>query len=38
MLENLDKATTWKTPEDVFDWWLYGNRCHNEDLDGQLEL
>lgn len=38
ILENLDKATSWKTAEDVFDWWLYGDRCNNEDLDGQLEL
>lgn len=39
MLENLDHTTSWKTAEDVFNWWLYGDRCHkNEDLDGQLEL
>ena len=38
MLKNLDNATSWKTPEDVFRWWLYGDRCHNEDLDGQLEI
>lgn len=22
MLENLDKKTTWKTPEDVMEWWI----------------
>lgn len=24
MLENLDKKTTWKTPEDVMKWWIGG--------------
>lgn len=38
MLENLDRKTNWKTAEDVFDWWIYGNRWHNSDCDGQLDM
>lgn len=35
MLENKTQVTTWKTAEDVFHWWLYGNE--NED-ENQLYL
>lgn len=39
MLENLEHATTWKTAEDVFHWWIYEDRKrHNHDVNGQLEL
>jgi phosphoadenosine phosphosulfate reductase len=43
MLEKLHERgvekTSWKTPEDVFHWWVYGsNERHHRDLDGQLTL
>lgn len=39
MLENLNHATTWQTAEDVFNWWIYGDReRHNCDVEGQLEF
>lgn len=37
MLENKTQVTTWKTAEDVFHWWLYGNEDINED-ENQLYL
>lgn len=37
MLENMTNTTTWKNGEDVFDWWLYGEK-RNKPNEGQMEL
>lgn len=36
MLDNLDNATTWKTPEDVMDWWLM--KCKEQPMEGQCSM
>lgn len=37
MLERKGHADDWKTPEDVFDWWV-GNTKAPKPLPGQLEM
>ena len=32
-----DYADCWKTPEEVFDWWLYGN-ARPKQLEGQISI
>lgn len=37
MLQNHETAT-WKTAEDVFNWWIYSDKIRPKDIDGQLEF
>ena len=36
MLKQIDNATTWKSGEDVFNWWMYGEQ--NQKLKAQIGI
>ena len=30
--------TSWETPEDVFNWWVYGQNRKDKEIEGQIDL
>ena len=35
---NYNRAEQWKTPEDIYKWWLYGSDKPMKQIEGQIEM
>lgn len=35
---NYNRAEQWKTPEDIYKWWLYGSEKPMKQIEGQIEM